>query len=144
MPFLLQGVTRREGTRRRRLMWARFALLLRAPSIAPGLRFRVLGTALRRRQLHSRAPGFGEPNRNRLFRAPRAVLSLPHVLDLFANEFASLCGRRLSFARVPARPLDSLLFRHRDLRYSFSNHLSFSVACVDKRGWTINCSRTTH
>ena len=35
-----------------------------------------------------------------------------NVLHLFTDELSGLCGRRLSFARVPPRPLECLSFRH--------------------------------
>jgi hypothetical protein len=40
------------------------------------------------------------------------VLALAHVLDLFVDELAGLCRRRLARALVLARPLDGLSIWH--------------------------------
>src|SRR5262245_9178731 len=65
-----------------------------------------------RRQLHARPPSFREPDRNRLFRRPRAVLALAHVMNLLADELSSLRRRRVSLPLVTASTLECGLLRH--------------------------------
>jgi hypothetical protein len=56
------------------------------------------------RQLHSGAPRLGQSDRNRLLGRSRAMFSLAHMMNLFANKFARLDGRRFTFSLVFARP----------------------------------------
>lgn len=67
---------------------------------------------IRWRQLHSRATRLGQSDRNGLLGRPRAVLSLAHMMDLFAYEFACLDGRRFALGLVFARSSQSFLFWH--------------------------------
>ena len=40
------------------------------------------------------------------------MLAFPHVMDLFADEFAGLCGRGFPFALVLARASEGFLLGH--------------------------------
>jgi hypothetical protein len=40
------------------------------------------------------------------------MFAVANVLYLFPDEFSSLRGRRLAFARVPPSAVECLLFRH--------------------------------
>src|SRR5207253_8249805 len=59
--------------------------------------------ARRGRQVHSRAPGLAEPDRDGLLRRPRAVLALADVVDLFVDELARLRRRALALTLVASR-----------------------------------------
>ena len=52
------------------------------------------------------------------------MFTLPNVLHLFTNEFASLGGRRFAFAFVLTRPFNCLFIWH-------SNLVSPGIACLD-------------
>jgi hypothetical protein len=67
---------------------------------------------IRWRQFNASATGLGESDRNRLLGRPRAMLSLAHVMDFFAHEFARLDGRRFAFGLVFAGPSQSFFFWH--------------------------------
>ena len=74
------------------------------------------------REFYSGAPRLGQSDRNRLLGRPRAMLSLAHMMNLFAHQFACLHGRRFAFGLVFARPSESFLFRH--LPYPLSGEFS--------------------
>src|SRR2546421_6659555 len=72
------------------------------------------GAPLRRRlEPHAGAPRLGQADGDRLLGRARAVLALPHVLDLLADELAGLRRRRLALPLRLMRSLDRLLLRHR-------------------------------
>src|SRR5262245_45600638 len=101
MALVLQRLAR--GARAR----ARDALLRPPPRgdvllfLTPRRRRRL--ALLLRRQLDACAPCLGEADGNRLLRRARAVLALAHVVDLFADELARLCARRLALPLVARR-----------------------------------------
>jgi hypothetical protein len=71
------------------------------------------GLALaRRRELHTRTPGFRQPNRDRLLRRSRAMLPFPDVLDLFVDELAGLRGWGFAFLLVLPGAFQRGLRRH--------------------------------
>jgi hypothetical protein len=72
----------------------------------------VGGRALRWRQFHSGSPCLRQPDCNRLFRRTSPVFTLADMLDFFANEFSSLRGRRLAFARVFSSTFNCFLVGH--------------------------------
>ncbi|MFZ2061700.1 MAG: hypothetical protein WAU82_11865 [Candidatus Binatus sp.] len=63
-------------------------------------------------QVHSCATRLGQSDRNRLLGRSRAMLSLTHMMDFLAYEFARLDGRSFAFGLVFARPSKSFFFRH--------------------------------
>src|SRR5439155_26472787 len=71
------------------------------------------GAPLRRRlEPHAGAPRLGQADGDRLLGRARAVLALPHVLDLLADELAGLRRRSLALPLRLMRSLDRLLLRH--------------------------------
>src|SRR3984885_2789920 len=75
---------------------------------------RALG---RRRQIDSSAARFRQSDGDRLLHIGSAVHTFPHVIDLFAHEFARLRRGRLPFASILPRSFQGLLIvagRHRD------------------------------
>src|SRR5437016_5505904 len=73
-------------------------------------------------QLHSRAPGLGEPNRNRLFSGPGAMLALADMVHFFADKLSSLRAGGFPLARILMSSFQSLLLGHRSsLLVAYSN-----------------------
>jgi hypothetical protein len=75
----------------------------------------VRGRRAWRRQLHARAPRLGQPDGNGLLRRPCTVLSLTHVMNLFAYEWTGLRRWRPAGTLGGARTLQRFSFRHYDL-----------------------------
>jgi hypothetical protein len=71
-----------------------------------------------RRQPDACAPSLRKPDRDRLLRGSRAVLSFAHVVNLLAHELARLRGRGLALSLVALRALDGFLFRHRWISFA--------------------------
>jgi len=79
------------------------------------------------RKLYTSPAGFGEAYRDCLLRRTRAMLAFPDMMDLFANKFSSLSGRRFPFSCVFSGPLYSFLIWHTpppDHLADFQNQLS--------------------
>ena len=64
------------------------------------------------RQFDTSFPGFGKPDRNGLLGVLNSVLPFPDMVNLFADEFSRLRGRRLTFASILAGAFNSLFFGH--------------------------------
>src|SRR5256885_16023568 len=58
------------------------------------------------------ASGLGEANGDRLLRRSGSMLTATNFVDLFANEFARLSGRRFAFAPVLTGLFECSLVRH--------------------------------
>jgi hypothetical protein len=90
--------------------------LPRAPSRSTGGRGAPLRpfTRARRRswQVDTGSSGLREPDRDRLLRGPRAVLSLTNVPNLLVHEFAGLRRRRSALSLRRARLFQRRLLRH--------------------------------
>jgi len=67
---------------------------------------------MRRREIDAGAARLGQADGDRLFRGPRTVLALAHVVDLLAHELAGLRGGGLALAFVATGPLERLLLWH--------------------------------
>ena len=67
----------------------------------------------RRLQLHTGPSRLGQTDRDRLFRGSRAVFAFTDVLDLFMDELACLCRRRLAFTFCLASAFDGSFLWHR-------------------------------
>ena len=84
--------------------------LVVALSLATGLR--RSRSLLGRGQLHPGATRLGEANGHRLLLRAHAVLALPYVLHLLADELPCLSARCLALMLCPTRALDRFLFWH--------------------------------
>src|SRR5689334_15201290 len=73
------------------------ARIVSAGALAGLFRNRALRGRL---ELDARPPRFRESDGHGLLRGPCTVFPLADVVHLFTNEFAGLCGRRLSLALV--------------------------------------------
>lgn len=73
---------------------------------------RASSVRIRLRQFHSGAPRLGKSDRNRLLGRSRAMLSLAHMMNLFAHKFARLDGRCLTLGLVFVRSSKRFLFWH--------------------------------
>src|SRR6266849_85911 len=71
----------------------------------------------RRWQVDSRSASFRQSDSDGLLWGTRAVFSLAHMFDLFANKLSCLCRGRLALLRIATRTLNYIVFWH---RYSFS------------------------
>ena len=60
---------------------------------------------LRRRELYTGLPRFGQPNGDGLFRRTPAVLAFADMLYFSANEFPRLGSGRFPFARILPRSM---------------------------------------
>ena len=67
---------------------------------------------LGRWQVHACASCLRKSDRDRPSGRSRAVLALTDVMNLFADEFSSLCGRSLALTLVAFRPAQCVLVRH--------------------------------
>src|SRR5947208_16600454 len=63
-------------------------------------------------ELDSGAPRFRQSDGDCLLRGSGAVLSLAHVMDFLAHEFAGLSRRRLTRALVPTSSFYGFFLRH--------------------------------
>ena len=86
------------------------ALLIIAAGLLPGLRrcLAVSGSL----QLHTRTPGLGQADRNRLFGGRRTMLAFPYMVHLLAYEFSRLRARRLALPGILTSAFDRFFFRH--------------------------------
>src|SRR2546422_9171893 len=75
---------------------------------------RLGGRAARlgRRQLHAGSARLGQPDGDRLLRRAGSVLTLSHVLDLFADELAGLSAGGFALTPVTTDALDGLFLGH--------------------------------
>jgi hypothetical protein len=64
------------------------------------------------RQFHAGASRFRQTDRDGLFRRARAMFAFADVFHFFADEFACLSRRRLSFSLVFTSPFECLFFWH--------------------------------
>src|ERR1043166_1049284 len=74
---------------------------------------RRLRSSRRTTELDAGAPCLREPDRDRLLRRSRAVLSFANVMHLLPHELPSLRRRRLSLPFILARAAQRFFLRHR-------------------------------